>query len=52
MAAHPKVGVGYNAQVAVDAKNKLIAAFEVTNAGSDLGLLAQTASAAKEVLGV
>jgi len=43
MAAHPKVGVGYNAQVAVDAKNKLIAAFEVTNAGSDLGLLAQTA---------
>ena len=52
MAAHPKVGVGYNAQVAVDAKNKLIAAFNVTNAGSDLGLLAQTASAAKEALGV
>lgn len=52
MAMHPKVGVGYNAQVAVDAKNKLIAAFEVTNAGSDLGLLAQTAGAAKEALGV
>jgi len=52
MAAHPKVGVGYNAQVAMDAKHKLIAAFEVTNAGSDLGLLARTASAAKEVLGV
>lgn len=52
MASHPKVGVGYNAQVAVDAKNKLIAAFEVTNAGTDLGLLAQTAGAAKEALGV
>lgn len=52
MATHPKVGVGYNAQVAVDAKNKLIAAFEVTNAGSDLGLLAQTALAAMEALGV
>ena len=52
MALHPKVGVGYNAQVAVDAKHKLIVAFEVTNAGSDLGLLAQTAGAAKEALGV
>jgi transposase len=52
MAPYPKVGVGYNAQVAVDAKNKLIVAQEVTNAGSDLGLLAQTAGAAKEVLGV
>ncbi len=52
MATHPKVGVGYNAQVAVDSKNKLIVAFEVTNAGSDLGLLAQTATAAKEALGV
>src|SRR5271156_1681426 len=52
MASYPKVGVGYNAQVAVDAKHKLIVAQEVTNAGSDLGLLAQTAGAAKEVLGV
>jgi hypothetical protein len=42
----------YNAQVAVDAKHKLIVAQEVTNTGSDLGLLAQTAGAAKEVLGV
>jgi len=31
---------------------QLIAAFEVTNAGSDLGLLAQTAGAPKEALGV
>jgi transposase len=52
MAAHPKVGVGYNAQVAVDAKHKLIVEQQVTNAGSDLGLLAETAGAAKEVLGV
>ena len=36
----------------MDAKHKLIVAQEVTNAGSDLGLLAPTASAAKEVLGV
>jgi transposase len=50
MAMHPKVGVGYNAQVAVDSKHKLIVEQEVTNAGSDLGLLAATASAAKEVL--
>src|SRR5512147_954622 len=40
MAAHPKVGVGYNAQVAFDAKHKLIVEQHVTNAGSDLGLLA------------
>jgi transposase len=52
MAMHPKVGVGYNAQVAVDAKHKLIVEQHVTNAGSDLGLLAQTAGAAKELLGV
>lgn len=52
MATHPKIGVGYNAQVAVDAKYKLIVEQHVTNAGSDLGLLAQTAGAAKELLGV
>ena len=51
MASHPKVGVGYNAQVAFDAKHKLIVEQHVTNAGSDLGLLAPTAGAAKEVLG-
>jgi transposase len=52
MATHPKVGVGYNAQVAVDAKHKLIVEQHVTNAGSDLGLLAQTAGAARDLLGV
>lgn len=52
MATSPKVGVGYNAQVAVDARHKLIVEQYVTNAGSDLGFLAQTASAAREILGV
>ena len=52
MAAHPKVGVGYNAQVAVDAKHKLIVEQHVTNAGTDLGLLADTAGAAKDLLNV
>ena len=52
MAGHPKVGVGYNAQVTVDAKYKLIAEQEVNSAGSDLGLLAKTAGAEKDSLGV
>ena len=52
MATYPKVGVGYNAQVAVDAKHQLIVEQEVTNLGSDLGQLAPTAISAKEALGV
>ena len=39
--------VGYNAQVAVDAKHKLIAAEDVTNAGNDFQQLANVALAAK-----
>jgi transposase len=39
--------VGYNAQMAVDAKHKLIAAGDVTNAGTDLHQLAEVALAAK-----
>jgi hypothetical protein len=31
MASHPKVGVGYNAQVAFDAKHKLIVEQHVTS---------------------
>ena len=52
MAAHTKVGVGYNIQVAVDAKNKLIVEQAVTNQVLDLGLLTETAEPAREILGV
>jgi Transposase DDE domain len=52
MAAHTKVGVGYNVQVAVDAKNKLIVEQAVTNQVVDRGLLTETSEPAREVLGV
>ena len=52
MVAHSKVTLGYNAQVAVDAKHSLIVEQHVTNACNDMGLLAPTAGAAKEALGV
>jgi transposase len=52
MAAHTRVAVGYNVQIAVDAKHKLIVEQAVSNQVLDVGLLAQTAQAAKEVLGV
>lgn len=42
--------VGYNAQLAVDAKHKLIAAAEVTNDVTDVQQLADVALAAKENL--
>jgi hypothetical protein len=43
MAAHTKIAVGYNIQVAVDAKNEMIVDQEVTNQVLDMGLLTQTA---------
>jgi transposase len=52
MAAHTKVGVGYNIQVAVDAKNKMIVEQAVTNQVVDMGLLKETAEPAREILGV
>jgi hypothetical protein len=52
MAAHTHVAVGYNAQIAVDAKHKLIVEQQVTNQVVDMGLLAQSAEPAKEVRGV
>jgi transposase len=52
MAAHTRVAVGYNVQVAVDVKHKLIVEQQVTNRVVDMGLLTQTAEPAKEVLGV
>ena len=47
MAAHTRVGVGYNIQVAVDAKNKLIVEQAVTNQVVDMGLLTRTAEPAR-----
>ncbi len=52
MHANTRVGVGYNIQIAVDGKHKLIAEQQVHNKVSDLGLLAETATAARENLGV
>ncbi len=52
MAAHTRVAVGYNVQVAVDARHKLIVEQQVTNQVLDLGLLTPTAEPAKQVLGV
>lgn len=43
--------VGYNVQTAVDAKNHLIVAHEVTNVGHDRHALYQTAALAKETIG-
>src|SRR5258706_6845072 len=47
-----KEGVGYNAQIAVDAKHKLILAQEVINNSSDHNQLAAMAAQAKETLAV
>ncbi len=52
MAAHTRVAVGYNVQVAVDVKHKLLVEQQVTNQVVDMGLLTQTAEPAKEILGV
>ena len=43
---------GYNAQIAVDDKHKLIVASEVVNDGNDAGQLHAMARSAKEALGV
>ena len=43
---------GYNVQIAVDEKHKLIVASEVVNDGNDTGQLYAMARAAKEALGV
>jgi transposase len=52
MAAHTKVAVGYNVQVAVDAKHKLIVEQAVTNQVVDMGLLKETAAPARAILDV
>ena len=52
MQSSSRVGVGYNIQIAVDTKHKLIAEQQVHNKVSDLGLLTETAKAARETLDV
>jgi len=47
-----KVGVGYNIQLAVDVKHKLIAEEDVSNNVLDIGLLAPTVVTAMQLLGV
>ena len=47
-----RVGVGYNVQIAVDTKHNLIAEQQVHSNVSDHGLLAETATAARENLAV
>jgi transposase len=47
-----RVVAGYNVQIAVDDKHKLIVASEVCNDGNDTGQLHAMAKAAKEELGV
>ncbi len=52
MAAGTRIGVGYNVQIAVDERHKLIVEQQVHNNVADMGLLTETAAAAKEALGV
>jgi transposase len=52
MHSSSRIGVGYNIQIAVDTRHKLIAEQQVHNKVSDLGLLTETARAARETLGV
>jgi hypothetical protein len=52
MMANGKMDVCYNVQTAVDAKNKLIAEFEVTNSAVDKNYLTPMALKTKEIFGV
>jgi len=52
LAKNGQVVAGYNVQIAVDDKHKLIASSEVVNDGNDTGQLYTMAKAAKEELGV
>jgi transposase len=52
LAKHGQIVAGYNVQIAVDDKHKLIVASEVVNDGNDSGQLHVMAQAAKQALGV
>ncbi|MEL7467827.1 MAG: transposase [Pseudomonadota bacterium] len=47
-----RAGIGYNAQIAVDTRHRLVAEQQVHTRVGDLGLLTETAAAARETLGV
>jgi transposase len=51
MQSNGKMEVCYNVQTVVDAKNKLIAEFEVTNQGNDKNFITPMIASAKELLG-
>jgi hypothetical protein len=51
LAKHGQIVAGYNVQIAVDDKHKLIVASEVVNDGNDTGQLYAMAQAAKDALG-
>ena len=51
LAKHGQIVAGYNVQIAVDDKHKLIVASEVVNEGNDTGQLAAMAEAAKAAVG-
>jgi transposase len=52
MHANTRIGIGYNIQIAVDVKHKLIVEQQVHKKVSDLDLLAETAVPAREILGI
>ena len=51
LSKHGQIVAGYNVQIAVDDKHKLIVASEVVNDGNDTGQLHAMAQAAKQALG-
>src|SRR5215470_5539184 len=51
LSKHGQIVAGYNVQIAVDDKHKLIVASEVVNDGNDTGQLHAMAQAAKDALG-